>query len=64
MPDPYAAEPGARMYRTGDLVRQDPDGTLMFVGRRDAQVKIRGFRIELGEIEAMLNTRPDIAASR
>ncbi len=47
---------GERVYHTGDLVREQADGTLLFLGRRDAQVKTRGYRVELGEIEAALNS--------
>ncbi|PLB47170.1 acetyl-CoA synthetase-like protein, partial [Aspergillus steynii IBT 23096] len=40
-----------RLYKTGDLVRYNSDGTLLYLGRRDAQVKIRGQRVELAEVE-------------
>ncbi len=43
-----------RLYKTGDRACYWPDGTLEFLGRRDAQVKIGGHRVELGEIEAAL----------
>ena len=42
---------GVRYYRSGDLCYYAPDGTLMFLGRKDFQVKINGFRVELREIE-------------
>jgi hypothetical protein len=42
------------MYRTGDLVRYNHDGTINYIGRKDAQVKISSQRIELGEIEYFL----------
>ncbi|KAL9588991.1 MAG: hypothetical protein Q9203_002206, partial [Teloschistes exilis] len=46
-----------RLYRTGDLARYNPDGSLMYIGRKDNQVKIRGQRVELGEIESHILQR-------
>ncbi|KAL5327935.1 hypothetical protein ACEPPN_005641 [Leptodophora sp. 'Broadleaf-Isolate-01'] len=41
-----------RVYRTGDIVQYTgANGSLRYLGRKDAQVKIRGQRVELGEIE-------------
>lgn len=40
-----------RLYKTGDIVRYNEDGSLVYLGRKDAQVKIRGQRVELREVE-------------
>ncbi len=56
--DPH--RPGRRLYRSGDFGRWLPEGSLEFLGRRDAQVKIRGFRIEIGEIENQLLRLPGV----
>ncbi|HSR24569.1 MAG TPA: amino acid adenylation domain-containing protein, partial [Candidatus Eisenbacteria bacterium] len=60
VPDPFSPVPGRRLYRTGDLARRLPDGTLLFLGRRDHQVKVRGQRVELGEVEAVLAEHPAV----
>ena len=49
-----------RLYATGDLARIAPDGSFLFLGRRDQQIKYMGNRIELGEIEAMLLKAPGV----
>ncbi|MGW2237611.1 amino acid adenylation domain-containing protein [Streptomyces sp. NPDC001759] len=59
VPDPYG-EPGERLCRTGDIGAYRPDGSVEWLGRRDAQVKLRGFRIELGEIEHALRQLPGV----
>jgi amino acid adenylation domain-containing protein len=49
-----------RIYKTGDVARLRADGTLEYLGRRDAQVKIRGYRIELSDVEAALVSLPGV----
>ena len=58
-PNPFDRR-GGLMYKSGDLVRRQPNGTLVFIGRRDEQVKINGYRIEPGEIESVAATHPDV----
>ncbi|KAI9035709.1 nonribosomal peptide synthase [Aspergillus affinis] len=51
---PRMSAPGSSraLYRTGDLVKYAPNGSLIFVGRKDLQVKFRGQRLEPGEVES------------
>lgn len=53
---PWRGDSPDVIYKTGDLVYYDRDGTLIYIGRKDAdtQVKLRGQRIELGEVEAAI----------
>ncbi|MGQ0704460.1 MAG: AMP-binding enzyme, partial [Gemmatimonadales bacterium] len=51
------------VYRTGDIVKPQPDGSFVFVGRRDHMVKTRGYRVELGEIEYQLHQCTGVAAA-
>ncbi|KAF5027126.1 hypothetical protein F66182_752 [Fusarium sp. NRRL 66182] len=50
----FPASRSRRIYLTGDLVRRNMDGSVVYIGRRDAQVKIRGMRVELGAVEKHL----------
>jgi amino acid adenylation domain-containing protein len=52
--------PGQRIYRTGDLGYFRPDGSFVFMGRRDHQLKIRGYRVDTREIESTLLQLPEV----
>jgi amino acid adenylation domain-containing protein/FkbM family methyltransferase len=54
---------GERIYKSGDLGKWLPDGSIVYVGRKDSQVKIRGYRIELTEIETFLDKENTIKQS-
>ncbi|RLT97979.1 non-ribosomal peptide synthetase [Ketobacter sp.] len=56
-------QPGSKLYRTGDRVRYQPDGAVVYLGRRDHQIKLRGYRIEAGEIQALANRHEDVKES-
>lgn len=52
-----------RFYKTGDLLRYNLDtlnGSMDFIGRKDAQIKLRGQRIEPGEIEYHIGHLPGV----
>jgi amino acid adenylation domain-containing protein len=51
---------GIGLFRSGDLGRHLPDGSLLFMGRKDTCVKIHGYRIELSEIEDLLAQQPEV----
>jgi len=49
-----------RLYKTGDMALRNPDGSIVFLGRRDHQIKILGHRIEPGEINNAASQLPGI----
>jgi thioester reductase-like protein len=44
----------SKLYKSGDLVRYLPDGTMMYIGRRDTMVKVRGQKLEVEEVESVI----------
>ncbi|MBP7780944.1 MAG: amino acid adenylation domain-containing protein [Paludibacteraceae bacterium] len=51
---------GRRMYRSGDLGLMRPDGTIIFLHRKDTQVMILGKRVETMEVQNILCNCPDV----
>lgn len=58
--NPLHADYADPCHRTGDRVRIQPDGSFIFLGRRDHMIKTRGYRVELGEVEAALLSHPAV----
>ena len=54
---------GKRLYKSGDLGRYQPDGNIIFLGRKDNQLKVRGYRIEPGEIESHILSHADVSSA-
>ena len=59
-PNPFPELAATTLYRTGDLGRLRPDGSILFIGRRDDQIKLRGLRVEPLEIERVLLDHPEV----
>ncbi|KAL3483832.1 hypothetical protein BJX62DRAFT_219505 [Aspergillus germanicus] len=44
----------SRVYRSGDLGRYVADGTVEYLGRKDAMLKLNGYRVNAVEVECVL----------
>ncbi|KAL3444143.1 hypothetical protein BJX65DRAFT_311110 [Aspergillus insuetus] len=44
----------SRVYRSGDLGRYLADGTVEYLGRKDAMLKLNGYRVNTVEVECVL----------
>jgi amino acid adenylation domain-containing protein len=60
VPNPIDHGDHEPVYLTGDIGKWLEDGTLQFLGRKDAQIKLHGKRVELNEIENALTQHPEI----
>lgn len=54
------SDSNVRIYLTGDYGCFLPDGSLLFLGRKDNQFNIKGYRIEAGEIECAMMSIPEV----
>ncbi len=54
--DPFSDDEDSVLYHTSDMGRLLPDGSVLYVNRKDWMVKINGQRVESGEIEVRIVT--------
>ena len=53
--NPYSVdETDKRLFHTRDICKKLPDGSIVYVNRKDWMVKINGQRVEMGEVEVQL----------
>lgn len=53
--NPYATgKHDKRMLHTNDMGKRLPDGSILYINRKDWMVKINGQRVEIGEVEIQL----------
>ena len=53
--NPYSVdETDKRLLHTKDICKKLPDGSIVYVNRKDWMVKINGQRVEMGEVEVQL----------
>lgn len=54
--NPYSVdETDKRLLHTKDICKKLPDGSIVYVNRKDWMVKINGQRVEMGEVEVQLS---------
>ncbi len=59
--NPYSEdENDRRIFHTNDICRRLPDGSILYVDRKDWMVKINGQRVEIGEVEVQMGKVRDI----
>ncbi len=62
--DPFTDDKNSSLYHTSDMGKKLPDGSILYVNRKDWMVKINGQRVETGEIEVRIVTdHPEVEAA-
>ncbi len=62
--DRFSDDDTSVLYHTSDMGRLLPDGSVLYVNRKDWMVKINGQRVETGEIEVRIVTdHPEVEAA-